>query len=195
GGRARAGPGRRSTSVTSARPPASPFLPPAGTSRSGSATGSSRSSALLPTPRAKHADTVRWHFCPPRPLYSGGEGSGGRGGGLHAALRRTRLQATLPLTPAPSPPEYRGRGEKVTSIPGQVLRSNPTRIPRAGAAPLPGPRNFFSLRETLRKKKRIAGTTQATAACKPSPIQLGIFGLCPVRGAVSCSSSAGPAGK
>src|SRR5262249_39122513 len=39
----------------------------------------------------------------PRPLSSGGGGPGGRGRSLHG-LR--------PLTPNPSPPEYRGRGEK-----------------------------------------------------------------------------------
>ena len=47
----------------------------------------------------------------PLPLYSGGEG---RGEGVQhpSIVHDVSARDTVPLTPGPSPPEYRGRGEK-----------------------------------------------------------------------------------
>src|SRR5579862_6271640 len=61
---------------------------------------------------------------PPLPLYSGGEGRG-EGAEQNTCLNLKVSQGMLnPLTPDPSPPEYRGRGEKTRNM----LTSNNTSV-------------------------------------------------------------------
>src|SRR5262249_27473225 len=72
--------------------------------------------------------------------------------GRAAAVRpggRREAVAVLTRRPARAPPCGR-----VSPFPPPGTGRDPTRIPRTGAAPLPGPRIFF--RETLGEKRRIA---------------------------------------
>jgi len=57
----------------------------------------------------------------PLPLYSGGRGAGGEGESVRAKSV-VPPWGEDPLTPGPSPPEYRGRGEKCAS-PIAAIRS------------------------------------------------------------------------
>ena len=60
----------------------------------------------------------------PLPRYSGGEGLGVRG---KTPSPKSRARCS-PLTPDPSPPEYRGRGEKDDSEPCWQRRSFRARV-------------------------------------------------------------------
>ncbi len=77
---------------------------------------------------------------PLSPRYSGGRGAGGEGGKRPLQYEHSIATDVISLTPGPSPPEYRGRGETV---------ENPTARDANPLTPGPPPPEYRGIGETV----------------------------------------------